>query len=859
MAGQKDYFAKSAITPEFLRRKHSSDNLKNLEKSALKQPAASATPLPLYVGIGKKAAPKTTQKSSFKLKKFSPILIIFAILGIGGATIIGSPAILGPHIEAVFTEATDTQYTSYRIRSRHLVTEALDGKIKLSNYMKTRLEKSGIKVTGNGNKTILHYQGHDIDSSNFKEFYNNDPEFREAYTKAKRGRVANFFDDSAVAIYRKLGLSRNVFSDFKNTGDDVADKTSYDKTMTDYFDGDSNTRINTVEDRTTTNDDGEEVTERTKNGEDASAKNTDGDTPNAKARSYLSSISSKVASANMGCTVLKVGSMISAAVAANEIYQSINYFMLDTENISKMKAGSGNASAVNQFLNFMTTTSTTTVADADTGEEITVTGSPLESEGNRLILSGGETRVNLEKTKHYSLERAAKSTLATIAMSGLTTTACNTARAAGAVISLAAFAVPGGGLIRATIGMLLDTTIGVGVQVAVGGIIGFMVPTIARAMFTNAFEGVTGIPAGEMYAKGASAANTRVGRSSSGQSPSSTESILAYNQTTKEVLAHDAEIDRRSKHPLDVSSKNTFLGSIASKLYTLPSSTYFGAINHLTNLTATTLAAGEDTSYMTTFGDCPTLESIGARGDIYCNPITTTDLSTINLSSDDPVYRSIIDPNLTIDEAGNEAIIDNSELANYIVYCTERDSPFGVMDANIANAFETSLGVVGDNLPILNDVIDIINATESQAAEPWATGSICINSPQNERWDSEMKYYQRYVEDTRIMDQLGVYEGGKSPIVSFKEHYYKLNPLDNSRAGYLARISGITKEDAETILAIYDYYQIVDKYNPELAHNFTPKLKQAKLSFKDTMDHTIIANPIIVALSYNYYSREEIS
>jgi hypothetical protein len=101
----------------------------------------------------------------------------------------------------------------------------------------------------------------------------------------------------------------------------------------------------------------------------------------------------------------------------------------------------------------------------------------------------------------------------------------------------------------------------------------------------------------------------------------------------------------------------------------------------------------------------------------------------------------------------------------------------------------------------------------------WADGTYCGNSDQNPYWEGNFEYLQHFIEDQRICTQMGCEENvdasgrAYNPIVAFKEAYYEEHPLDNSREGYLARISGLTKEDATTVLAFYDYQNYLAKYH----------------------------------------------
>ena len=793
---KEDYNGQANIRPDFLKRENAKKSLKTAETSSL------ATDLPRDVKTREKSPSfaytgktgKSTEKSRFSLKRALPATLIIILLSIGGFTVFSANSLLGPHISALFTAATDTQNAANTLRA----------------------QKLGFKL--------------------------------------KYGRAGGFFDQSAEKTYKKLGLSRDVFHNFKQTGDDKADTENYHKTMSEIYDGDSTTRLNTVQDETTTNENGEETTKRAKNGDDINSKTIDGADPDAKARNFISGTTRKVAStANAGCSLLRVGSMISVAVAANELYQSMNYFMNRMEPISKSMSGQGNYSGINQDLNWFTKAETSTITDATTGEKITTTGSPLQSEGARLIL--GNVQPNKANANRFSLERLLQATILSAASQGATYQACNITQGTEAIISLATLAIPGGGFVRATVGLLLETTIAIGIQIGLQGILSFFIPHVATALFSNAYETYKGTAAGELFDRGAAAANMRIARSSSGQMPSSGDQILAYNSANNEVLAEEAAEDRKSRSPFDLTSENTFFGSLARKFMVVSlqsdTSNIFNTFSNLTknslNSTLGVYADGENTSYITTFGDCPNLEAIGAKGDIYCNPITTTDLSTTDIDTNDATYQKIITPNLE-EKDGAVKIKDNSELAKYIIYCTERDSPFGIYDANIASAFESSLGVVGDNLPIIADVVDMVNAVQNAAAEEWATGAVCTNSEKNSRWDSEIKYYQRFVEDSRLLADENDTE---NPVLSFKDEYYIEHPLDNSRAGYLARISGLAKTDAEEVLAVADYLQFVSEYDPSVAYDFILKPKTNIKFNSESKNYYILIN------KYHFNNRRE--
>jgi hypothetical protein len=159
---------------------------------------------------------------------------------------------------------------------------------------------------------------------------------------------------------------------------------------------------------------------------------------------------------------------------------------------------------------------------------------------------------------------------------------------------------------------------------------------------------------------------------------------------------------------------------------------------------------------------------------MYGNPIVASDYSTIDITPDDPNYEYVVSYNL--DENGK--IKEDSNLAKFITFCADRESPWGVKDANIMNALQSG-NIVVNNLPILNDVQDLVNVVEDAMNAGWATGENCVNSSSNPYWDGEFKYYQRYVEDMRILGTMNG-EDSDNPVAEYRQQYEKDHPIDTS-------------------------------------------------------------------------------
>ncbi len=895
MAGQKNYFGKGNIRPNFPGTKRASDpadpnlrlttksstedtakdSLRDAESSASTSTNTAETPSlyspsrlrnyerktpskkSLFVGSGKKRKGGKLF-SKLLLARLAPLALILGIL-IAIVVVFGSQSFLGAHIEALFTEATNTDYTAYNLRSNEIMQEILAGKLEMPDYLRSRLEKEGIKVV---NSTTLEYDGATITADNFITMYNSNVYFREAVTYARRGRIATFFDSAANNFYKKLGLSRDVLHSYTTTGDQNQDTANYDTLMTNYYTSEGGgSTIDTAEERTIyidedgneVNVDGlteeekaeyEEVTKIVSNGA-ISSSSISSSAPKEQAKEYLDSIGDKVSAKTPGCAALQIGNIIATAIASNSRYIPAHEFMTTMESISKSKYGAGSSSAINSVLNWFTESKTSTVYDARTGEEIELTGAPLDSEGMRIVLGGLPADRTL--ARRYSLERSFESTNVSLANSGLVADACQVERAAGVVLSLAALAMPGSNLIRTTVGLLLGTTIGAGIQVVASSVLSLLIPTIAEVMYTNPYTNAVGIAGGETFTLGAANINMLAAQQNSGSSGASKSQVLAYNSANNLTIAQQAEVDRKNYSPFDMSNKNTFLGSIAHSLTPLASSltSISSTVSTFSSLTKTSLASinptyadGEDTSYLTSFGNyCDKTSEVGAASNIYCTMIAVNDLSTINLSEDDPEYQRVISESVDIID-GKEVVRDNSPLADYITYWMGRYSMPGIYDANIANACEHRL----TNVPVLTDVVAMVESIGSDYCKSVADGSRYINSDSNPYWNSTEKYHQLWVLTARVKENLGFYSAEDNPVAVYRVHYDETHPLDNSRSGYLARISGLTKEEATIALNLIDYYQEIANYHPEKAYNFSSTPKQEQYSFGDNHTNYYILN-----------------
>ncbi len=891
-----------------------------------------------YTGTGRDNASGSKTKARGSKKRMAAL---FAILGIaiGGMSFLGSSnSLLSGAFEALVTESTDTQYASGNLRSRFLMKYALknanatttgwNGVKKytaMSKGFKKRLANYNIEVEGSGAGKTLVFTKQDVDGNDivtritadqFDDVFKNDLDFRSAYTGAKRGRSMLFYDKAADAFYSFRRMSRNLWNKFFSSGDNEADTGKFNETMTNHMDaGDANfhTRSEWTEEETVTDEDGNKYTvehEREVDG-NGSLKNTADADLDAKARGFIDEIAKGVggadAAVNGACALLRVTNLVAVTISTAEMLQTASYFMGLTENISKMKAGDGNNAAINEFLNMLSVPKESSVPKYTNGKAdgtLVQNGAPLESQGLRTMLAYAPA--NASTVESFSLDRVARGG----GLNASSLKACAAASVATGIASIALSFTPGG-LAKIIGGFFIDVGLGTLVSLGITSALSFAIPTIVQVLLTNRFENIVGIPAGEGLAEGAAVANMDLGRNGSGQSWSSETVALQYAQVNNSVLAMDAELDRYRYSPFDISNKNTFFGSIAYSLLPAVTATKTTSLASLFRNTAKSFsslltnvhAEGEGSGYTTTFGDCPTLESIGAVGTVHCVGTTTTDPTTIKMEPTDEKYNELMAAAQEgCDENGDNCKIKkDSNLAKYIAYCDGRRSYPGILDASILADFEFSTGsgvldAIVNSLPVIGDAVGVMDSLKALDEDTimWANGGMCVNNPEtNPKWDEELKYYQRYVEDDRLIydvagdsdtddsedsenndntntenepsedgEEEALYQ---SPVLAFKEEYAKEHPIEETPEGVLAYFTGMSKEDAKFTIALIQYTDFINKYDPtlriamqngdatviktgtEIAH----EIKQEKLHFEssdiieDAREDVIVAKRII--------------
>lgn len=310
------------------------------------------------------------------------------------------------------------------------------------------------------------------------------------------------------------------------------------------------------------------------------------------------------------------------------------------------------------------------------------------------------------------------------------------------------------------------------------------------------------------------------------------------------VNAEEAKSDRLARSPFDITSQNTFAGQLAATMTPvlwqsdslLDTVGKFGStVRNSAKVflpTASAYDAAKKADYAEdwTAKNCENLDAIGVVGDEFCNPYIVTDFDTMftNEAEDDDVENAENTPYKIIKEVGqsnfdddieeteNPKIKEDSDLADYILYCSQRESAFGYADENIAGRYDTQKNDVLGMIDLVSDWRDAHSGDEIIDHFGWIDGSNCVIHEDLEYADAldydDVKNYSRYMEDQRLAESMGVVE--ESAVSVFLDEYYEKNPKDMSPKAVLARMAGMTTESFDSIMAGIEVMDFIAHYDP---------------------------------------------
>ncbi len=798
-----------------------------------------------------------------------------------------------------------------------------DGEIQII----TADSKTKITIPEVDADTGVKYKAETVD---FKTLYASDTDFFHAYNTGSmtwRGQFANWFGKNVDNFLKNNNLTRNLWNNYKNKkaeagGDGLK---VVKETLNERIKGnDGEIDLETKEQDTAKDADGNEVQDA--DGKAVPATDEDGKpilkdgttketVSGTNVSEKLNKIKTKFSQAvNAGCAVMNVVGAISLMVSAAEALQIVNLVTSYMETVDKTKAGYGDEAPINELatsLNEKKNNTNKQLVSTGNSTEVTESGitaletktitnnkSAMESAGVSALYGNGKVDTSDASVQSFNLTSSMKRILGGIGVSMTAFTTCNFAKGAvavvgaitdglqiaaciagvaGAVFTFGASTAACSGLVVEAVKSLAKS---VAIGIVLGGVIATLTPVVSSALERDLVSDLGGEDLGNALTSGALRYMGSAHRANGG-SLGTAEKYQQYAVAQAEVVAQDAKEERLTLSPFDITSKNTFMGTILTQMMTLTNSS--GLMKSLTSastamsssiasltprVSAVTKTISESLPTEEEYAEtCPYLASIGAVGDAFCNPYVVTDMSTIEMDPYDVIKQLYTNNQVAVvdsegqevaaedldkvtfavaelsdsnimkladtedEEVVNVKVKDGTELAKYIKYCGTRESDFGFADQNIVNDFNSSTSVNSGSsivdsagngaigaIPVFGDIIDIVESVKTEANLGYVSGENCVANSSSSDWNNEFSLYQRFSEDQSLAESMGIIE--KSAVAEYLEEYYEQNPVDNSYEGILARYSGMEKETVSDLLDVIAYYEYVNEYDPSERYAF---------------------------------------
>ena len=697
---------------------------------------------------------KTKVKGVGNLKGISALGFVVVMIVVF-AVIFNSGTLIPSAISERLIEETDVQYAD-AVESKKIVFQQalMDGEIPentaeilgkngvLVGYMDNGEFKEGNKHSGG---LVLKQGDKIITPENFINETNNNIELYNALDSATYKRAAYYYDEAAEEVFKKIGTSRNNFTS----------ESDFDEVMDEKMKSGSDISVNSV--HSADNEEGLE-----ENGTSASS--------GKDAEEFVEEVRQKNPAGSATESAINTADALKVADTTAKEQRSALFFSLFMENISKMKAGEGNEAKINEAMNFLYDEAETEVVDVNTGEIVKTRGTPLDSPSLYAVLAN--EKVDPSNVENYSSDRILR-------------TIENRSNTSGNGVMNGTVASTTSG-VKGSIGRMITD----GIEVASSALVNLVTPTVSSSLVDNSFDTIKGVKAGEFLVEGAVNTGKMLAKAS-GATAGDAEAVVEYARLNNEILAMDAKVDRMNRSPFDITSKNTFLGSIVYNFSVAlnkagggimaKSTAVFGNIGKAVGSLTTGVYADSTDGYLTNFGVCETIGSIGAVGSPQCSESATFDTSTLNDPFHDSGFMKFVEENTTL-SGGTRTIDEDSILARFIIYNNNRVTPIGVMDGGILD----SLSNGSDSVSFVSNIIQMIKMLlgTSESDQRIASGAAFVNSASNDDWQT-YKYAQRYVSlarataslrkyagDSTAYNNIQFFEGSENPVVAFTREYY---------------------------------------------------------------------------------------
>lgn len=642
-----------------------------------------------------------------------------------------------------------------------------------------------------------------INASDFVATVESNPTMYAAFTEATDISARYYYSNGVQEVYDNAGISRNLFRDWKKTHDHETNMQTFNEIKDKALNAASS--LNTAGCSTG----------------DCSESGTLSNGSNFAADTIISKVSSAVDGKNASAAEL-----LNMAASASEPYLAATAFVIVEEPIQRARAdGTG---PVNELMDALGRKKTVTYTDVVTGEKITSEKSVLETTNFAAAISRGT--FSKKEANNFSRDRILLATGNADNTDLIQNTSISTNGKKNSSIATNKDSQDEGDSVY-------NDSSKSSVEIALS------------KKNSDLFTSVVG---GNRIVEGGSFLSKMINTKNIGAMASDSATVAAYNREVETILARRAAADRATLSPFDISSSHTFLGSIvynfANSVLRNPSSsspttsglnTIGNFVQSSTkNLFGSAIADGDDDeTFATLEGECSTVKVALAVGDLYCTSHNTVSTGYMHYTKEDWANSGI-----GVDISGN--IEGESGYADFTNFAMDREATVGIKSADICKAYKAKYdpGLIINIISGLSKLFGTYQECNDGVGDGIATGvKYTLNSS-----NTDTLLYSGYALYDTVSSLL---KNKKSNTAIYRDTYYAAHPRDNSPAGRLARISGMTKEEATIALNYASYLTYLANYDPSTRYAFGVPTFTQPIDFTPTFINPSSNSPLLALLS----------
>ena len=622
---------------------------------------------------------------------------------------------------------------------------------------------------GNG-ELAVRFKDEIITAGEFVAKVESDPELYAAYSKAADLSARYYYSSDVEKVYKEMGVSRGNFNSWKSSGDAKTDEEKFVEILTKMLDATSSVDMSGY------NMGEDEVDEE------------------GKQKGFSIGMSGEVGSVidevaeettdEEGKATARAAELLNMALSSAEPYLAANAFMAVEEPIQRARIGDNGP--VNEVMNMLNKVTEVSYVDVNTGQTVTKKTSILDTPN--FVAAVSDAQFSKADAQSFSRDRVLKST----------------GQANSEIIKDTTVATDG----KSKSNILAKITPG---EEADAGTLKRAENNLEMVYTTKNSEVFASAIGGNRVVEGGSFISNTINLRVLGAMPTDEDTLVAYHDEVEEILARQAEAERATLSPFDISSPNTFLGNIVHKMASAmvqssgsSSSILMNVVKGLSNLmsgasglfSGTAIADGSDNTYATMVGsDCKTVESaFNVAGDLYCSSHNTSYTGYMHYTREDWVR-----------ELGSDSLEDNcgvkedGEVAKFMKLAMQRGATVGVEDAKVCETWKSDNGLELPVVGLFASWLGIYEACDGVDLDI-ATGANYTLSKSNPNVQMTEKLSGYVLYDTVS----ALLSGTQSSVSVAREKYLAENPQDDSEAGVIARRSGMSLEDAQFLVDYVD-------------------------------------------------------